>query len=307
MDVIQIDKTEVIDIEDVSMEFLRKWGIDANTEDFNEKLESFLRQTNGNKKLKNILLKLIMEYEYYSKSTINKILEEINEKVDTELNLNSDETIYSRIEDDSKIDSSNTLLEEYKIINEISNNYSHDLAELDHEDMKSISNVVFIDDIIGTGKTVKSFFDKHYDKLTKVHVYIFCIIIMSEAKQFLQQYFREKGINCSIVCEKEQKKAFERDVVFGLECEEAENELRKHEENLWRHRGRMILGYNNSQALVSFYRNTPNNTISSFWFNRKQWTGLFPRNSEVPKFIRKRKERKNSAYHISSLRNNNGD
>ncbi|HGZ9550883.1 TPA: hypothetical protein ACOFPC_002864, partial [Staphylococcus aureus] len=40
------------------------------------------------------------------------------------------------------------------------------------------------------------------------------------------------------------------------------------------------LGYKNTQALVSNFRNTPNNTLSLFWHENDQWKPLFKRKAK---------------------------
>lgn len=301
MDVIYISRTNNTEIEEIAVEFLSRWGHDKNTENFKTKLEFFIAQIEGNKKLENIFIELIKRYEYYSRKAITDWLLEVFVNINTNLKLDKRRTIYSRIEDDSKIDSSNTMLEEFKIINEISNEFSHDLADLENEDIDNISNFIFIDDIIGSGNTVKKFFELHLDKFRKVDTYIYCTVILSDAKHYLNNFFEANEIQCVIINKSEHQKAFFKDYIFCEDCLENEEVLRVQEKRLINNNNKMVLGYKNSQALVSFYRNTPNNTISSFWIEEKKWKGLFPRNKDAPDFISKKRERTRAAYNIGSM------
>lgn len=48
-------------------------------------------------------------------------------------------------------------------------------------------------------------------------------------------------------------------------------------------KGKCILGYEQSEALLAFFYDTPNNTLSSFWFENPDigWNPLFPRKRDL--------------------------
>lgn len=286
-DVIEMTKQKT-EIQLIAIKCIERWGDDSKTANFSNKLGKFLSQLGENREVGQILLELVKHYNYYSRAKVNEIFEEFHDIISNKECFNPNGTVYSVIEDDKKMNSSNTLFEEFRLHFDIPSEFGHRIDNLNIEDMDYIDNLIFFDDIIGTGKTVKDFFEKNREKLSKVNNYIFCIEVMNEALSMLNEFFKNENINCKIIYYKVSMKAFDEGIIFSSNTKQKELALRTFEESLWNHGNENIMGYNNSQAIISFFRNTPNNTISSFWCNRKQWNGLFPRNNERPQFMIKK-------------------
>lgn len=54
-----------------------------------------------------------------------------------------------------------------------------------------------------------------------------------------------------------------------------------------------IFGFSKSESLVSFYNDTPNNTLGVFWKNTSKNNALFPRNNErKPAWMRFKSDKK---------------
>ncbi len=295
------EQQKLTEIQIIATSCIERWGEDSKTQNFSGRLGRFVNQLGSNKELGKVFLDIVKYYNYYSRERLDQIMGEFYNVIVNELKLDENFTIYSRIEDDSKIDSSNFFLEEFKILNNISNHFSYDIEKLDIEDFDNIQNVIFIDDIIGSGKTVETFFKRNKKKLLKVNCFIFCIELLEEGKSHLEEFFEENDFKCEIVCHNLHKKVFSEDHIFRENFKENEMLLRDFERGLWRKKSKNILGYENSQAIVSFFRNTPNNTLSSFWFEDKKWRGLFPRDDRKPAF---KKIKKNSVnYNIKKMEN----
>ncbi|TYS60750.1 hypothetical protein FZC74_00150 [Sutcliffiella horikoshii] len=296
------EQQQLTEIQKIATSCIERWGEDYKTQNFSGKLGRFVNQLGSNKELLGkLFLDIVMFYNYYSRERLDQIMGEFYHIIINELKLDENFTIYSRIEDDSKIDSSNFFLEEFKILNNISNHFSYDIEKLDIENFDNIQNVIFIDDIIGSGKTVETFFEKNKKKLLKVNCFIFCIELLEEGKSHLEKFFNKNEIKCEIICHNLHKKAFSQDHIFRENFKENEVLLRDFERGLWRKKSKNILGYENSQAIVSFFRNTPNNTLSSFWFENEKWRGLFPRDDRKPAF---KKVKKNSVkYNVKKMEN----
>lgn len=171
----------------------------------------------------------------------------------------------------------------------MSNHFSHDIGKLSLHSFDRIDHLVFIDDFIGSGNTIIKFFKKNKDKLLKVKCYIFCIEALEEGLSDLDTFFKSHNFACTIFCKNIRKKAFASNYIFETDNSTFEELLKAFEITLWGHSNDNILGYKNSQALLSFFRNTPNNTLSSFWFDNGNWTGLFPRDNRKPLFLTPRK------------------
>lgn len=295
------EKRQLTEIQKIASSCIDRWGEDIKTKNFSGKLGRFVSQLDSNVDLGKVFLELVKHYNYYSRERIDQLMIKFYESIVSELELDESYTIYSRIEDDSKIDSSNYFLEEFKIINNISNHFSYDIEKLNKEDFDNIENIIFLDDIIGTGKTVKRFFEKNIEKLLKVKCYIFCIEILEEGKTSLEEFFKEKNLKCEIIYHNLHIKAFSENHIFCDNCQDNEKLLRKFEKELWKKDSRNILGFDNSQAIVSFFRNTPNNTISSFWYDDYRWKGLFPRDDRKPAF--KKQKKKYARYNTKKMEN----
>lgn len=287
-------------IQDIAKRFVDRCGEDEKTRDFSNKVRNCISQLEDDTELGEIILKLLDRFEYYSRSRINELFKEFHRINKEENKIVEEKTIYSIIEDDEKINSSSTFLEEYRLINNISSDFGFRLGDITISDTKHIENIVFIDDIIGSGKTVIDFFSKNIKVLQNVNVIIMCVVIMNEASSKLQIYFDENDIKSIIISASECARAFEGGYIFNDdECSDKMEQLRKFEKQLWKSTSNYILGYKNCQALVSFFRNTPNNTLSTFWYESDKWKPLFPRNKTKPLFIIERKRLK---YNLSKRR-----
>ena len=67
-----------------------------------------------------------------------------------------------------------------------------------------------------------------------------------------------------------------------------------------------MLGYKNTEALVAFYNNTPNNTLPIFWTDVEDNKALFPRNDdEKPswKMMKRDKELRSESNYLRKSRN----
>lgn len=155
--------------------------------------------------------------------------------------------------------------------------------------------IFFIDDFIGTGTQVRKFL-RSFSKLRMEHpppLYLLLISGFKEARQRVEEEFPQLRGRI-VVGEKELtvgNRAFDPSSgIFGSDFE------RKQAEELCRQIGyallakyfktdaerrRHALGWENSQALIAFSHNTPNNTLPIFWaagtYQGRAWFPLFPR------------------------------
>ncbi len=182
--------------------------------------------------------------------------------------------------------------------------------------ISSISNYVLIDDIIGTGSTLKDFIEplirENPEKFEGKKIYILCLVAHPKGLDKIEELKQELKIDISCIYTYKLKKAFENDEIFKEEVErkQAKKILNMYEKRIAK-RKIDVMGYKNSQGLVAFFYNTPNNTLSVFWEQeaKVKWNPLFPRSirgEELPldeesslESIRKRKNKKDfSAQYI---------
>src|SRR5690606_15888826 len=121
-------------------------------------------------------------------------------------------------------------------------------------------NIVVFDDIIGSGRTLINFIKQNLSKFenSRVKLYVFCFVILEEAFEKIQDFINRNGIDIEIKYHTIVSKAFKRGYIFNDDHLINEEKIKNHEKKI---RMRFVLGYENSQALVAFYRNTPNNTL----------------------------------------------
>ena len=157
-------------------------------------------------------------------------------------------------------------------------------AEPTVESMRAekVNNIILVDDIIGTGKRVISFW-KTLDKSIKSW------ISSKHCKIWLVSYVaHETGINSII----RQISPFRNENIYNLMMIESDkHSLNYRLEYLCTEYGRYTsksgasLGYGNNQNLIIFEFSCPNNTPAILWANGKRWKSLFP-NRAIPSTLK---------------------
>lgn len=186
------------------------------------------------------------------------------------------------------------------------NNRIHLKSSLDNiEDIESPYCLVIIDDFIGTGSSFVSFFDEkispHKDKFSEIH------FIGIAGMDFGVEVIK-KHVNVHIQKSNIFKKAFSSEAsYFGY------RNYREHRKFCYKYGSKLValkkqksdkddvLGFGNSQSLVSFSYGTPNNTLPIIWANRNGWIPLIPRFS-IDKISNSKNLRKSISYELSILR-----
>lgn len=123
---------------------------------------------------------------------------------------------------------------------------------------------------------------------------------MKNSLEIIKNFSKENNVRVEIKHHLLHSKAFKENYIFNKYNSDFELKFKEHERSK-EISEKFLLGFKNSQALVAFYRNTPNNTLPTFWWTSSKWNGLFPRGNKRPSFLRKRTNRQiKAAYHLSS-------
>lgn len=172
-------------------------------------------------------------------------------------------------------------------------------------DLLQVNNYIFVDDMIGTGETMEKFLIKFMDHFPKtelrsiedVHIYLIVLEACEHGVDRLILFCEKNRLQLTIISENEnyQPKAFKPNYLFS-EAESAARQAVIHDFEKRSIRSSYPLGYEQSEALMAFYHNTPNNTLSSFWHESSQWHALFPRNKHHKP---NSKQKKNAAMHLA--------
>lgn len=159
----------------------------------------------------------------------------------------------------------------------------HLKSSLDNiEDIRSPYSLVIIDDFIGTGSSFVTFFNEkistHKDMFSEIH--FIGIAGMDFGLKVIEQYAKIHIPKSNIF-----KKAFSSKAsYFGYRNYE------RYREFCYEHGSKLVaskksksekdnvLGYGNSQSLVSFSYGTPNNTLPIIWANKDGWMYQTPIN-----------------------------
>lgn len=150
------------------------------------------------------------------------------------------------------------------------------------------ANLVFIDDFLGTGRTACKFWDSTLVKINakypRAKMNFLALVSTTRAIQEIKTY---TGLNVLSpqVLDCHYKVFSEDSLIF------ATNEGREAAKNICEFYGSRLvrrahaLGYENSQALLGFHHNIPDNTLPIIWSEKvqsggKKWSPLFKRYSK---------------------------
>lgn len=289
--------------EKLKNECIERWG----KENYDERIERFVNIYESwieSIPIKNreLIYKLIEKYEYYGHLYVNKKLGELHNDFINKYNIDNNETLYTYIEkSDSIFSSSIEYMIEYKIINNISSkNFCINIKEINKYYAQYIKNIVLVDDYSGTGESIIKYLNKNLKLFKGKNIYIILISISRDAITNIQDEFKNKDIKIHINSSNLEEKAF-----LKLNLSEEETIKKRDEfELISKQKGIIedMWGKGNTEGLVSFYNNTPNNTLGIFWKETNENEPLFPRNNDKrPKW---RKMKKNKKYRKFQNANN---
>jgi hypothetical protein len=178
-------------------------------------------------------------------------------------------------------------------------------------------SLVLLDDFVGSGNTIESYYIENVEKIKKYFdkLYFVGIAGMYFGIKRIQPLFDVVIVPPSNIF---QKAFSSKGSFFGyrkyIDYREFSYKYGKQLTNPSRDsKGRLLknskgelkfldaLGYENSQALVSFAYGSPNNTLPIIWCNKNEWFPLIPRYS-VDKISAAKKIRKNILHELAILK-----
>lgn len=270
------------EIRKIADKLTEKWGYKEN--DLSARIGKFLSQIELTEKKHEILKKIIENYTYITEEKELEILRNFNKEI---RRLGIKTIVYSPIEDKKgKINSSYELIVRYKDRLKIKRIYNYKIEKIAGINVDAL---VSFDDVSGSGNTIVKFFKKYewalrYCKEVKdtFEVFLFIYIITEKAEKKIREYSNIIGIKINIFYFIKSQKCFDKGVVFNDENIENREIIKRHEEEIGGKKSKFILGFEESEMILSFYNTTPNNTLSSFWLTTTKWKGLFPVEKKQP-------------------------
>lgn len=278
-----IKKLEVYD------KCLKRWDADdARIKYFSENYDEWLVQLPED--TQEIVLQLLDMFEYYSQPKVNQFLLELEPKLRENENYDADTSLYTPLASEKGINnSSDYYLFTYKHLHDISKfRIARDLkqfAEASFEKFSAIENIVIVDDYCGSGESLRKFLEKRLNLLYGKHIFYMVTYIMEKALDKIQQMSKTLGLQIDVIYINKGKKAFDMEC-FAQNAEEARTLIKNLSQKLNIHRN-CRLGKYNSEALVAFYNDTPNNDIGVFWYDSDIYFSIFPRELENTEGLRR--------------------
>lgn len=272
------------------------FSIDERLENFSEKFEDWIMQIP--EESREIVKTLILNMDYYSRESANKWLEQLHKNLLEYDEITDDNTIYAFIKSkDGLSNSSNDYWTNYKAINRINSNLCvENLEAITEEQWGFINNIVFVDDFSGSGKSLVDELKKRPTTYSGKRVFFVALNIMQLAKDEISVFAKKYNINVIFIVSVIQKKAFERNLFSDDTVAKKAIETISSSFNI---PSSHVLGFKNSESLVAFYNNTPNNTLGFIRYDTDNYYSIFPRRNE-PKPIwqqfKKTKNRKIANY-----------
>ena len=256
--------------DDFKEKCLAKWDDDGELDErlsfFAEKFDEWKKQIPD--QYIEVLLTLLKELKYYTHKDANRILVSLHEQLLSNSNMTIDNTVFAYIKSKDGIsNSSNDYWTEYKLLNNLNRNICYEnLNAIKGSGWKYIENIVFIDDFSGSGESIKKELEKFLNIFHGKNVYIIVVYTMEAAVKKLKEFGETNSINIHFIYNYAFKKAFEQDY-FPDNSTAKENYLSFCDSKGISSKSGWELGFENTESLVSFYNNTPNNTLA-FIHNR---------------------------------------
>lgn len=183
--------------------------------------------------------------------------------------------------------------------------------------IKNAKCIVFIDDMVGSGETARKNVTRVLDKLGSLeNKKIFLAVMFAETSSIerLKAEFQSQGYPVEVFAHRYCQKCMSEGYIFSREeIGEKEGMLREYEERIAGQKvnqgNSCAMGFRNSQLLLSFFYNTPNNTLCMFWSAAGGNAPPFARTSrqrpKIDEIKGIRERRKRNAYEMAKLARTN--
>jgi len=173
----------------------------------------------------------------------------------------------------------------YRVTSEISEDSFVSSDEEDQLDLSKIENIVLVDDIIGTGKTITKEVSRVAEEVYSLsRARNIFVLTVAGYEAGIKHVIEKTGASVVTALEYSVRDTVaDLDAVFyhGMRMSEREENL----ETIKRYCkvvSTSELGFMNMGGLLVFDHNTPNTTLPIIWSRGKNWLPLFPRAANIP-------------------------
>lgn len=284
----------LLNVQIIVREFFERNQIDASVlaynevfDDFQAKVDMWLDQLEEERH-KDTFLRLLAEFDYIHMQKAKISFINAHKKF-VAMEPTHPHSVYIPVGSNGGIhNGAIILMESFRLSNRITKVRCADQPREFYEefDMSSITNIVLVDDILGSGTTVKYFIERLMvtcpDIFVGRNIYVLTIVALQKGVDTLADFASKVNLNIVPVYDKISFRAFDAGNVFLTQAEAdlAKTLVKRYEIEVCEKKID-VLGYKKSQSLVAFFHNTPNNTLPVFWEDgaakQRPWNTLFPR------------------------------
>lgn len=254
-----------------------KWREHADKvghEEFFNRINQLLTNARSNTSIFKVIIFLLKNFQYYSRSSINTHLKQLYTELLAKKVSPLEDIMHTYIQSDrERINSSIEYFIDYKRLNNIDKCICSDnLKSIKESTWLKITQIAIIDDCCGSGASLEKFLEGTGLDFSNKTLYYIVIHMMSDAKQKLSN-IENKFNNFKImpITITNSEKIFNNGNISQLKPQFIDYSI-----NIGIN-DKYILGYADTEALFSFYNNTPNNTLGLFWMNTQHNEAIFPR------------------------------
>lgn len=271
---------------------LTSWAFVPNSPERNIKLAEIIAWIKNFKPSEiEYAIKIMENIQYYDDNRIRGIIEDLSGKIQAVFGDALRDVLFFPLGNSSASSGSMYLYQYRKELRLSEDNFKQDDFE---KYLNRNVNIVFFDDIIGSGNQATRFFNKNL-KGKPAKCYYFSLLGLQEGISYIKSNAEFQAVVAGQILTDEEM-AFsensyvftekERDIIKPI-CEKYGSQLfKKHP-----------LGYDNTQALIVFPHNTPNNTLPIIWASNDnetstgeiQWRPLWNRKKAQNKSPKKTK------------------
>lgn len=264
-----------MDIKEAKELFLSKHDYaDEKIDSFNENIDSWIASLP--QEVVPLVLQMISDFDYYSHQEANEMLIRLHSELANDYGLSDETALHTYIrKKDGRICSSVDYWTEYRFINKVDKNLcTDDLRAIPEDEWALIENIVVIDDCCGTGGSLGKFIELSKRNFSGKTIYYLVLHALEAAKETIHQIEEKYSICIHLVAINTRKLATE--LVSPDNAVEARERVKYASKEMHISKN-YVLGKDDSEGLMAFYNNTPNNTIGLFWYRSDKNEPLFPR------------------------------
>ncbi len=259
---------------------LNSWAFIPETQEWNIKLAETLAWLNNFKPSEiEYAIKIIENIQYFDDNRIRSIVSKLSGKISSILGDEIEKSLFFPLGTSSASSGAMFLYQYRKELKLSEANFKQDSFE---NYLNSNVSIVFFDDIIGSGNQATKFFNNYLNNKI-VKCYYFSLFGLEKGISYIEKNAKFKMVIVGEEITDEEMAFTDNSEVFNKEEKEIIKPIcEKYGKLLYKD---YPLGYDDTQALIVFPHNTPNNTLPIIWASNdneasiveKQWSPLWNR------------------------------